>query len=293
MSTHAATLSKPAVPAETSRCPVHRAIAFLRNLMGAQPKSQASSPTTGRCPLGFDAPGDAFTNHAEEAVNSAPVLPGDPAADALLAEARASIYHWPADFPGFSCDLEVMEGEARWTGRLTARSSRDYQIEADSSPPGGDRWLRYHLEEFLAHREHPHVSRMAARTGVRLGDHDLALGTRLDFLRDPMGSYYRIKDRRITVIGRSYPKQSFVITISRHLERDGRFAATDYTAVYWDRASGQSAYTESYRDDYADYDGFLLPSARLYTRVDQGGQFLAREIRFHQPTLLSPALARP
>ncbi|GAB4246917.1 MAG: hypothetical protein OHK005_12880 [Candidatus Methylacidiphilales bacterium] len=277
------------LPTTTSRCPIHRLMAWLGLPVAVKAERPApSSDTGGRCPLGFDAPGSAFTNKASHEVETAPTLPGDPAAQALLDEARAAIYHWPTSFPGFSCTLQVLEAGHTWSGQLTARSSRDYQITStDSEPPGGDRWLRYHLEEFLAHREHPSISRMTSRTGVTFGEDHPIYGRRIDFLGDKMNSFYHIADRRIRLIGRSYPKESFLITIDRHLELNHTFAATDYSAFYWSRSTGQLLRTETYRDQYVPVGDLLLPASRIYTVSGEHATLTTRLIRFLNPHLLA------
>lgn len=239
--------------------------------------------------MGFDAPESEFIEKARQETATAPILPGDPAAQAFLQEARAAIYHWPENFPGFACQLEVRENDQTWSARLEARSSRQYQIQAPTGePPGGFRWLRFHLEEFLAHREHPKVAGMTSATGVTFGDDHPIYGRRVDFLGDKMGSFYHIRDRKIRLIGRSYPRESFLITIDRHAEHHGRFAATDYSAFYWDRSKGHLLRCEQYRDDYTLVDDHLLPAARVYTVTEPKTTLITREIRFVQPQLLTP-----
>lgn len=227
-----------------------------------------------------------FVAGAERAVAGAPAATGSTGSEeawSLLCEARDAIYHWPAAFPGFSAGLEVAEGTERWCGRLSARSSRDLEI---SHPPYPEhRWLHYHLEELISHREAPSVSRIRSRAGVELGDWDEVYGRRLLFVGDRMQSWYRVRDRKITQISRSYGGQSFVIHIDDHQECEGRFAARGYTVFYRDAGSNGFSKSETFLDLYGLIDGVYLPSSRRYT-LHSADAHWTRELRFHHARLL-------
>jgi hypothetical protein len=268
-----------------SRCPFTRTKLALQRLLGLKPRMENAG---GRCPLGFDRdnfqPGSAFINQAAHDAAVAPVMPGDPEAEAFLAEARRHIYHWPADFKGFSCKLTVADNSKVYHGTLVSRGSRDYELKVNDFEPRG--WLRFQVEEFLSHREHPDVSRMASKTGVIWGDEDAVYGKRIDFVGDTMKSFYRIKDNKLTMIGRTYAQQTFVITIDDHAEFFGHYAATRYTTFYRNAKTGALEKTEAYLDDYQQFGEVLLPTRRRYTECNQHG-LLVRELTFTNHQLLN------
>ncbi|MDZ4788009.1 MAG: DUF3386 family protein [Blastochloris sp.] len=270
-----------------TKCPYTRTVNFIRGFLGLKP-AQALQPSQGRCPYGFDAipekkPESAFIDKAAHEAASAPVLLGDPRASELLQQARDNIYHWPEAFAGFHCDLEIISSGKKYSGFLHSVSSRNYELVVPDFEPM--KWLRFQIEEFLAHREHPSVSRMASRTGLSLGDEDPIFGQRIDFLGDGMNSYYRLKDNKITWIGRSYAKQSFFITIDEHLNCHGKFTSTRYTAYYRDKATGNLVKTESFMDDYLLFNEIYLPKNRRYMEVTQKDEF-CRSIKFMNHRLL-------
>lgn len=274
-----------------SKCPVTRTKLFLKQLaqnLFPTPQAAEKVVSQGRCPLGFDQPSpkstSVFIEKAASEAAAAPLISGDPVADGLLQEARRAIYHWPENFPGFSCNLEVISEGTSIQGSLHARSSRDYEINLSGTEP--TKWLRFQIEEFLAHREHPDVSRMASRTGVSLGDDDPMFGRKINFLGDQMNSFYRIRDKKLTMIGRTYAKQTFVITIDDHLDCGGTFASTRYTAYYRDKVTNQPTRSEAFSDDYVEFSGHFLPKERRYVEVNKDG-LISRAIRFSNHTLVA------
>jgi len=209
-----------------------------------------------------------FVEKAAQEAAEAPVIEGEKQADDLLREARSRIYHWPPEFPGFRCTLKYQEGAETKIGTLSSHGSRKIHL---TIPQLEDkRWLRYQIEELIAHREAPSVSRMASKSGCSWGDWDETYGRRIDFLGDKMSSFYRIKNAKLMQIGRSYKKQSFIINIDQHQECDGSFAARYYTAYYWSHEDESLKRVETYIDDYQAVEGVYLPCRRQVTEAVDG-----------------------
>jgi hypothetical protein len=210
-----------------------------------------------------------FVEKASQDASDATVLKGDPRADELLAAARASIYHWPKDFGGFSASVQLSCGMHSWEGTLRIQDSRHYLLDLGDCPE--KQWAKFQVEEMVAHREHPERSRMSSRTGCRLGDYDSVYGQQIFFLGDKMSSYYRIKDSRITQIFRSYGGQEFVIHLDDHLNCDGFFAASVYSAYYKLLPSQDFHKVENYFDRYTNFEGVYLPQERRVTEASSSG----------------------
>ena len=264
----------------------------------ATPSPTAAGPLPeARCPYhggGGTRPAghSVFVEKAAAEVRGSERFAGDPAADALLAAARKRIYHWPEDFFGFRATLVVREGPDEWRGPFEAVSSRNHRFELGASCGAGGgafgegKWLRFQIEELLAHREPPRVSGMASKAGVIFGDEDATYGRQVIFQGDKMGSFYRLKDECITQIGRGYGGLRFVINIDQHQNCGAQFAASAYTAAYRDAASGTLSRTEIYLDRYEPLSGIYLPAERRYTEANATRTF-TRQITFENLALLS------
>jgi hypothetical protein len=224
-----------------------------------------------------------FIEPAARAVESDPRLPGEAAADRLLAEARSFIYYWPEDFGGFSALLRVHQtGQPDFCSRLLAPSSRKMEIEEEFTPD--PRWLRYQLEELISHRESPKVSKMVNTTGAKLGDCDPIYGQQVYLRGDSMQSYYRIRDRRLTQIGRQYRSQDLLINIDDHHQFGQRFASKCYSAFYRALESGELLKVETYRDDYVRQGEVFLPLRRRVSTASAAGVHTV-ELAFSEHTL--------
>jgi hypothetical protein len=227
-------------------------------------------------------PKSVFVDAAAAEVAATRPEEGEPEATGLLAEARSRIYYWPADFPGFRCQLDLVEGPDRFSGKLVAPSSRTFQLELEGFSRA--KWLRFQVEELLAHREAPAVSKMVLQTGCVMGDWDEVYGRKVILLGDKMQSFYRLRDQKLTQIGRNYRNQKLLINIDEHLACGSFFASLAYTAFYWE-SDGSLAKCETYRDEYTLVGTHYLPRERRYSLADGSG-IRSCAIRFEESQLL-------
>lgn len=210
-----------------------------------------------------------FVEQAAKEAEETPVLTGEPEATKLLEEARSYIYYWPEEFQGFQSTLSLIEGSQEYKGKLNVISSRNYSLELDGYPEV--KWVKYQIEEILAHRESPNISKMSSKTGAELGDWDGIYGRKVVLLGDRMKSYYRIKDKKIMQISRSYNLLTFLINIDQHQVCNGRFAATSYNAFYWSNDKNSLEKVETYYDNYQEVGNLFIPIERRYSICDSSG----------------------
>ena len=123
-----------------------------------------------------------------------------------------------------------------------------------------------------------------------MGDDCPIYGQKVVFLGDKMGSFYRLRDQRITTIGRAYQGTEFVIHIDRHAnfgtDHDPRYAALDYTAFYWSADDRALVKAETYRDRYQQVGDHWLPESRRVT-VAEDASMVVRQLEFQTPRLLT------
>jgi hypothetical protein len=224
-----------------------------------------------------------FVEHAAKEALSTPYTTGDAEADHLLAEARRHIYYWPTNFGGFEARVSLVEDQHRYDGSLKARSAREIELNVDSLED--KRWYLFQIEELVAHRESPDVSKMALKTGCRLGDNDQAYGQQVFLLGDKMESFYRVRDNKLTQIGRNYKNQKLRIHIEQHVEWSNRFISSVYNAFYFDLVENSLVKVETYLDTYQNIEGLALPLARRVTAVEKG-QCKTRTIELSEMALI-------
>lgn len=209
--------------------------------------------------------------------------------DELLAEAHASAYRLPADFPGFAAALLIAGAEWRGLGSLRATGPDGVEVFLDA--PEADRaWAVKEMTSMVAHRWHqPYDAGDGRHPKATDAEEDHPLGRLVRLVGDPYSSSYRVLEGHVSVVERHMgPMRLSIVVHERAPAPDRRSVPTTFTVTYWNAATGELSRTDSYRDTYTDVDGVLLPaSRRVVTASDDG--LVARRLRLSDLRVLAGA----
>ncbi len=207
-----------------------------------------------------------MSSHSESAAVA--VAPLDSAAEDLLRDARARRWVIPDErFRGFRAAVVLHDEGRAFTGTLSLKSVREMEIGIPDASAETLGWLRGVLAMNIAHR--------LQRTGgmpvptdfpVRFeAGAENALGPKIVFEGDPLGSSYRIRDGIITEVHRQMHGSVFTITtLEISTADDGRTMPKHYVVTYFDPGTNAVSGVAQYTEHYANVDGMYLPS---YIRV--------------------------
>lgn len=195
-----------------------------------------------------------------------------PQAHALLRAAHEGGYRFPADFAGFSADVQIERNGDIETGRVTLRSPRDIAIETnvDEETLG---WLEHELASMAGHRWPTPYAESDGRWTLTQEEGDgFPLGSLITVHDDPFRSSYRLRDGRISQVNRHMGPTRFSINIHEHtVLPDGRTLPTIFTVAFWDTAQGRLTRADEYRDRYIEVGGVQLPAERRILRFADDG----------------------
>lgn len=199
-------------------------------------------------------------------------LVNDAQAHALLQAAHEAGYRFPADFAGFSADIEISANGDTRCGHVTLRSPRDLDLDLDSDEATLG-WVRHEIGSMAGHRWPTPYAESDGRWTLTI-DEEAAhpLGQLITVHDDPFDSSYRLRDGRIAQVNRQMGPTRFSINIQQHaLTADGRTLPSAFTVAFWNTDEGRLTRTDSYQDRYVDIDGVYLPAQRRILRAEDGG----------------------
>lgn len=188
----------------------------------------------------------------------------DHAAEALLRDARARRWVFPDEhFPGFRAEVVLHDDAGTFPGTLELKTIRDMKLDVPGAGPETLDWLRGVLAMNIAHRL-KHTGGMPVPTDfpVRFeAGAENALGPKIVFEGDPLGSSYRIRDGVITEVHRQMHGSLFTITTLETVAgADGRTMPKHYVVTYFDPDTKNIRGVAQYTELYADVDGMYLPT---------------------------------
>lgn len=216
--------------------------------------------------------------------------PDDPHARELLRKAFERTARWQKDFKGFTADLAVNVNGKESKGTVTVKGPRDVSVAlADGEV---QKWAEGQIAMIAVHRGPRSFEESDGKYGLTLGtDHDHPMGPKLILNGDPMQSFYRIKDDRITQINRKMshpgmPPMGFTINVEDSaVTQDQKNLTTKYTVYYYSPQDGRLTNVESFTDSHVRVGASDLPASRRIISYENG-EVVVRSLVFSNHRML-------
>ena len=209
----------------------------------------------------------------------------DPQARELLQAAFAKTARWQPDFNGFHADLRVNVNGKETKGTVTVKGPRDVTVVIDDADL--QTWAQNQIGMIAVHRGPRNFEESDGKYALTLGgDEEHPLGQRLNIHGDGMGSWYRIKDNRITQINRNMPQVAFTINVEDSaLTQDQKYLTTRYTVYYFSPKDRSLKNVDSFSDTHIRVGNSDLPATRRIISYEDG-ELVTKTLTFENHTML-------
>ena len=194
----------------------------------------------------------------------------NPKAQELLRGAFQKTARWQSDFQGFKADLRININGAETRGTVTVKGPREVTVQIQDEEL--QKWVQNQIAMIAVHRGPRSFEESDGKYALTLeGDDRHPLGQRVNIHGDGMGSWYRIKDNRITQINRKMPHIAFTINVEESaLTQDSKYLTTRYTVYYFSPKDGALQNVESFSDTHARIASSDLPATRRIISYENG-----------------------
>jgi len=209
----------------------------------------------------------------------------DPKARELLQSAFAKTARWQPDFKGFQADLRINVNGKETKGTVTVKGPRDVTVVIDDAEL--QTWAQNTIGMIAGHRGHRSFQDSDGKYTLTLGGEEThPLGQRLNIHGDGMGSWYRIKDNRITQINRNMPQAAFTINVEDSaITPDQQHLTTRYTVYYFSPKDRSLKNVDSFVDTHIRVGTADLPATRRIISYEDG-EVITRLLTFENHALL-------
>jgi hypothetical protein len=149
------------------------------------------------------------------------------------------------------------------------------------------KWAQNQISMMATHRGPRSFEESDGKYSLTLeGEGSHPLGQRLNIHGDGMGSWYRIKDTRITQINRKMPHVAFTINVEDSaLTQDQKYLTTRYTVYYFSPKDGTLQNVESFTDSHTRVASSDLPATRRIISYEKG-EIVAKTLTFENHKML-------
>jgi hypothetical protein len=209
----------------------------------------------------------------------------DPKARELLQAAFVKTARWQPDFKGFQADLRVNVNGTETKGTVTVKGPRDVTVVIDDADL--QTWAQNQIGMIAVHRGPRNFQESDGKHTLTLGgEENHPLGQRINIHGDGMGSWYRIKDNRITQINRNMPQAAFTINVEDSaITQDQQHLTTRYTVYYFSPKDRSLKNVDSFSDTHVRIGNSDLPATRRIISYEDGN-VAARTLTFENHVML-------
>lgn len=188
----------------------------------------------------------------------------------LFRAAYENRYTWDAQFPGYSADVTLKEGDRVHTGKLRifpkeggglAHEVTDVADEDAKKAIAGQAW------EIAVHRVRYPFEQTHGENQFSLGETDETGAVEIGVKGKAMGDRYKVRDREVTLVHRHM--HGIVVTIntfSSHQTEQG-YLSHRYDSVYHDVKTGEQKGASEFEDEYVNVGGYQILSRRAIRSI--------------------------
>ncbi len=206
----------------------------------------------------------------------------------LFQAAYENRYTWDANFPGFTADVALKQGDEVYTAKICV--NQDLSVEVtDIDNEEVKESLYTQMRDVITHRKRNAFEAAHGKNTFSLGETDQTGAVEILVQGDAMGSNYRVRNNQISLVSRVMGRMAFVIHHKASLETGQGYISSNYTAVFRNPQTNEVLRQMEFEDTYEQVGDYYIMTRQVVHSREQGQQ-TTTEIDFNNISLLQPAI---
>lgn len=204
----------------------------------------------------------------------------------LFRAAYENRYTWDENFPGYSADIQLRQGDEVYTGEV--RINRDLSVEVTGIEDEQVQESVYtQLRDVVTHRKRSTFDKSHGKNEFRLGETDETGAMEILVKGDSMGSNYKIRGTEICQVSRVMGRMAFVIDTHRSLDTGKGYIATVYDAVFRNPQTDEVTQVLKFEEAYQKMSNYYVMTNQV-VHAYKDGERTTTEFNFSNVKLLEP-----
>lgn len=204
----------------------------------------------------------------------------------LFRAAYENRYTWDENFPGYSADIQLRQGDEVYTGKV--RINRDLSVEVTGIEDEQVQESVYtQLRDVVTHRKRSTFDKSHGKNEFSLGETDETGAMEILVKGDSMGSNYKIRGTEICQVSRVMGRMAFVIDTHRSLETGKGYIATVYDAVFRNPQTDEVTQVLKFEEAYQKMGNYYVMTNQVVHAYKDGDR-TTTQFNFSDVKLLEP-----
>lgn len=196
-------------------------------------------------------------------------------------------YTWNQNFPGYSADIQLTQGDEVYTGKV--RINRDLSVEVTGIEDEKVQESVYtQLRDVVTHRKRSAFEQSHGKNEFNFGKTDETGAVEILVKGDSMGSNYKVRDTEICQVSRVMGRMAFVIDTHESMDTGEGYVASRYDAVFRNPQTDEVTSVLKFEETYEKVGDYYVLSKQVVQQYKQGER-IDTEFNFSNVKLLEPA----
>src|SRR5579883_550756 len=204
----------------------------------------------------------------------------------LFQTAYESRYTWDENFPGYSADVHLVQGDEVYTGKI--RINHDMSVEdtgvADEQVQEG---IYTQLRDIVTYRKRNSIEQSHGKHEFNLGQEDATGAIEILVKGDSMGSNYKSRGREICQVSRVMGRMAFVIDTHESIDTGSGYIASRYDAIFRNAQTNDVTSVLKFEDTYEKIGEYYIMTKQVVQEYKDGNR-TTTEFSYSNIKLLEP-----
>ena len=206
----------------------------------------------------------------------------------LFQTAYENRYTWDENFPGYTANLELKQGDEVYTGQI--RVDPDLSVEVTGIEDEKVKESAYNqMRDIITHRKRSSFDKAHGKNTFNLGEKDHTGAVEILVQGDAMGSNYKVRGEEICQVSRVMGPMAFTINTQESFQTPDGYISVKYNAIFRDSKTDELRGKREFEETYEQFGDYYLPTRQVVYGVDKGDNQVATEFNFSNIKLLQPA----
>ncbi|MBD1942912.1 DUF3386 domain-containing protein [Coleofasciculus sp. FACHB-712] len=205
----------------------------------------------------------------------------------LFRAAYENRYTWDTNFPGYSADVELKQGDEVYKGKIRINSDMTVEVTGIEDETVQES-IYTQLRDIVTHRKRGSFDKAHGKNEFNLGETDASGATEILVKGDAMGSNYKIRGTEICQVSRVMGRMAFVIDTAESLDTGEGYAASRYDVVFRNPQTGELLREMQFEDTFQKVGDYYVMTKQVIHANEQG-QKTTTEFNYANVKLLEPA----
>jgi hypothetical protein len=205
----------------------------------------------------------------------------------LFRAAYENRYTWDENFPGYSADIEIKQGDEAYTGNV--RINGDLSVDVSGIEDETVRESVYNqMRDIVTHRKRSSFEKAHGKSEFSLGEQDSTGAVEIFVKGDAMGSNYKVRGTEISQVSRVMGPMAFTINTKESLDTGEGYVSTGYNAIFRSSKTNELTGKREFEETYEKIGNYYVMTRQVIHAIE-GDKRTTTEFNFSNIKLLEPA----